>query len=527
VKGGVKLRLRVLTLAGLISLAILVVMPKAIAQTPFLPKPGANNSLSDRSNTTMVSACVQLDGRCMFEITAQRTELSRRLQSTQQILTQISHNYFQASASDLRVQVQQTKDLKPKPVIVVNNQPLLTITDQDASQQKLDKLTLAGQIARDLQQNLKRAKQERQPKFLVREAKISGVTGLLMLVSSWSLIKWRRRDKTHLPQAMHPTSTAIQALIKKLTQQQQQNLKEVQERLFQLAQVGIWGGGTLIILNRFPYTRSLSFGILNVLQYPLRLSIVTALTYVAVRLSYAVIDRCTSMLVNSRTLLNPETTRRLQLRVSTISGVTKSIATVTLMAVGILSALMSLGIDVIPLLAGAGIVGVAISLASQNLIKDAINGFLIILEDQFALGDMIGVGNAIGLVENMNLRMTQIRDSEGRLITIPNSEIKIVANFSSRWSQADLNIPVGFHADIDQALDLIATVGLEMGQDPTWKQRIIEPAKVLGLDNFSDRGVIVRVLIKTKPLKQWEVGREYRRRIKIALDQANMSIPFP
>ena len=263
------MRLRVLTLAGLITLAILVVMPKAIAQTPFLPKPEPKTSLSG-SNTTMVSACVQLDGSCMFEITARRTELPSRLRSTQQILTQISHNYFQASASDLSVQVRQTKDLKP--VIVVNNQPLLTITDEDASLQKLDNLTLAGQIARDLQQNLKRAKQERQPKFLIREAKISGATGLLMIVSSWSLIKWRRRDKKHLSQAMHPTSTAIQALIKKLTQQQQQNLKEVQERLFQLAQVAIWGGGTLIILNRFPYTRSLSFGILNFLQYPLRRS---------------------------------------------------------------------------------------------------------------------------------------------------------------------------------------------------------------------------------------------------------------
>jgi moderate conductance mechanosensitive channel len=513
------LRLRVLTLAGLITLVIWSATPKATAQTPFLPKPQPIPS------SRMVSACVQLDGRCVFEITAPKTELSARLRSTQQNLTQISHNYFQASASDLSVQVRQTKDLKP--VVVVNNQTLLTVTDQDASLRQLDSLTLASQIARDLQQNLKRAKQERQPKFLAQEAKISGATGFLMIVGSWGLMKWRRRAKQDISQAIYPTSTAIQALIKKLIQQQQQNLKEVQQRLFQLAQVAIWGGGTLIILNRFPYTRSLSAGILNVLQFPLRLSIVAVSTYVAVRLSYAIIDRFTSMLVDSGTFLNQETTRRVQLRVSTISGVTKSISTAVLMAIGVLSALMSLGIDVIPLLAGAGIVGVAISLASQNLIKDAINGFLIILEDQYALGDMIGVGNVMGLVENMNLRMTQIRDSEGRLITIPNSEIKIVANLSSRWSQADLNIPVGFHADIDQALSLIATVGLEMGQDSQWRKSIIEPSKVLGIDNFSDRGVIVRVLIKTKPLKQWEVGREYRRRIKIALDQANMSIPFP
>jgi moderate conductance mechanosensitive channel len=513
------LHLRVLTLTGLISLVIWSVVPKATAQTPFLPKP------EPIPNSRMVSACVQLDGRCLFEITAPKTELSARLRSTQQNLIQISHNYFQSSDLEPSVQIRQTKDSKP--VVVVNNQTLLTITDQDAKERQLDSLTLASQIARDLQQNLKRAKQERQPKFLAQEAKISGATGLLMIVGSWGLIKWRRRTKEHKQETNYSTSTAIQALIKKLIQQQQQNLKEVQERLFQLAQVAIWGGGTLIILNRFPYTRSLSAGILNALQFPLRLSIIAVSTYVVIRLSYAIVDRFTSMLVDTKAFLNQETTKRLQLRVSTISGVTKSIATVVWIIIAILSAFMSLGVDVIPLLAGAGIVGVAISLASQNLIKDAINGFLIILEDQYALGDMIGVGNAMGLVENMNLRMTQIRDSEGRLITIPNSEIKIVANLSSRWSQADLIIPVGFHADIDQALNLIASVGLEMGQDSQWRKSILEPSQVLGIDHFGDRGVNVRVLIKTKPLKQWEVAREYRRRVKIALDKANMSIPFP
>lgn len=154
VKGGVKLHLRVLTLTGLISLVIWSALPKATAQTPFLPKP------EPIPNSRMVSACVQLDGRCLFEITAPKTELSARLRSTQQNLIQISHNYFQSSTSDLSVQIRQTKDLKP--VVVVNNQTLLTITDQDASYRQLDSLTLASQIARDLQQNLKRAKQERQ-----------------------------------------------------------------------------------------------------------------------------------------------------------------------------------------------------------------------------------------------------------------------------------------------------------------------------------------------------------------------------
>ena len=161
------------------------------------------------------------------------------------------------------------------------------------------------------------------------------------------------------------------------------------------------------------------------------------------------------------------------------------------------------------------------------MIKDAINGFFIILEDQYALGDFIAVGNVGGLVETLNLRITQLRDSEGRLITIPNSEIKIVANLSSRWSRADLNIPIAYNADVDHALNLIETVGLEMDQDPRWREQIVETPQVLGVENFGDRGLMIRVWIKTQPLKQWDVAREYRRRIKITFDQAGIVIPLP
>ncbi|MGL5803942.1 MAG: mechanosensitive ion channel family protein, partial [Xenococcaceae cyanobacterium] len=187
----------------------------------------------------------------------------------------------------------------------------------------------------------------------------------------------------------------------------------------------------------------------------------------------------------------------------------------------------AVGVNIAPLLAGAGIVGVAISLASQNLIKDAINGFFIILEDQYAVGDVINVGEVSGLVENMNLRITQLRDGEGRLITIPNSEIKIVANLSSQWSRADLNIPVAYQADIDKAIELLVKVAEGMSQEPIWRDHIIEPPEVLGIDNFADRGIIIKVWIKTEPLKQWDVSREFRRRIKIAFDRAGIPIPLP
>jgi small conductance mechanosensitive channel len=137
------------------------------------------------------------------------------------------------------------------------------------------------------------------------------------------------------------------------------------------------------------------------------------------------------------------------------------------------------------------------------------------------------VGNYTGLVENINLRLTQIRDAEGRLISIPNSEIKIVANLSNQWSRADVNIPVDYNADIDQALKLIEETANQMKNEDPWRDMILEDPQVLGIENFSDRALMIRVWIKTQPLKQWDVSREFRRRLKIVFEAANIPIPLP
>ncbi|RAM52476.1 MAG: mechanosensitive ion channel family protein [Hapalosiphonaceae cyanobacterium JJU2] len=502
-------------------------MPQATAQIPFIPNLQPPNLRSSDSDNRTVTGWVYLDGRRLFQITAPRANITERLENIQQNLDQISQNYFQNPDANLDVQVKTENGL---PVIYVNNRQLLTITDQDARLRQVDALTLAKQISESLQEQLEQARQEREPEFLVRQGAIAVGCGLTILAISWGLTQWKNRSQRLSIQQQLASATAsptAKPITLQLNKQQQTHIQEVQKRLHQIAQVGIWGGGGLFVLGLFPYTRSLQLGIFLGLQIPVKLGVVAIGTYVAVRLSYVLIDRFTSALVSSSALLTPETSERLQLRVSTISGVTKSIVTIVWLGVGILFALVSLGIDVVPLLAGAGLVGVAVSLASQNLIKDAINGFLIILEDQYALGDVISVGTVGGLVENLNLRMTQVRDAEGRLITIPNSEIKIVANLSSRWSRADLTIPVDYQTDIDKALNLIKKVALDMDNDPEWQHKIVETPQVLGIDNFGDRGLLIRVWIKTQPLKQWDVAREFRRRLKIAFDHAGISIPVP
>ena len=512
--------LRFLAVAGTMVMTISSVT-KATAQFSPLPFLSTPSSLKNQVDDKITSGWIYLDGRPLFNITASKTNFPARFQNIQQNLQDITHNYLQTSAAEIKVQNRIVKGL---PNIYVNDQYLMTVTYEDARQ--INPLTLANQISDELQQHLKQAKQERQSHFLIQQGEIAAVGTLAMIIISWGVRRWQKRLIKNASDSIPNIPTKSQP-ISTLLNQQQQHLQEVKTRLFQTAQAGIWGSGSLIILGLFPYTRAWQIAILTIAQIPVKLMIIAVGTYVAVRFTYALIDHFNSTIVSGGALLTPETSERLQLRISTFSGVTKSITTIIFVGAGSLLSLISLGIDIVPLLAGAGLVGVAISLASQNLIKDAINGFLIIFEDQYALGDMITVGTVGGLVEKLNLRMTQVRDSEGRLITIPNSEVKIVANLSSRWSRADLSIPVSYQADVDEALKIIKDVGLEMSQDPEWKHQILEKPNVLGVEHFSDRGVMIRVWIKTQPLKQWNVAREYRRRLKITLDAAGIYIPVP
>ena len=510
-------------IAGSMVIAI-APMPKTTAQVPFLFNQQSPSNTNNDAENKIVSGWIYLDGRPLFQIAASKTNFPERLENIQQNLQEISHNYLRTSTKQVNVKTQTVKGL---PTIFVNDQYLMTITADDARLRQVDTITSANQITDTLQKDLQQAKQERQTQFLIQQGIIAASSGIAMILMSWGISRVQKRFRKHQEDISDPISVTAQPLTIQLNQQQQRHLQEVKKRLFQLAHTGIWGSGSFLILGLFPYTRALQMGILSAAQIPLRLAVVALGTYVGVRFTYALIDRFTSTIVSSGALLTPETSERLQLRISTFSGVTKSIATIVWVGVGILLALISLGIDIVPLLAGAGLIGVAVSLASQSLIKDAINGFLIILEDQYALGDVINVGNFGGLVENLNLRITQVRDAEGRLITIPNSEIKVVANLSSRWSRADLRIPVSYQTDPDKALQLIEKVSLEMEQDPEWQYQILETPKVLGIDHFSEQGLIIRVWIKTQPLKQWEVAREYRRRLKIALDKAGICIFVP
>ncbi|MFP5271106.1 mechanosensitive ion channel family protein [Coleofasciculus sp.] len=530
------MRISALTIAGSMALAGWVISPVQ-AQLPGLPNLNipTPSPLKQPSENAVVSKCVRLDGRCLFEIAAPTSQLPQRIQEIEQRLQDISRTYFKNQNAELEFRQEEAEGESNLPEIYISlldeeGDPfkevrLMSVTNQDAQLTEVPIETRADEIIEQLDQQLPQAKQERQPDVLTNRVIIAVGTGVAMIVASLLISRWERRLKRS-KQLLEPSESNTAPISTQLTQNQQRNVKEVLHRLLQLTQGVIWVGGSLFILSLFPYTRPLQVLILASFRIPIRVGIVGLGTYVIIRLSYALTDRFSSAIARTH-LLTPEGAQRAQLRVSTVSGVTKNIITLSFSGIGLLVALAAIGIDIGPLLAGAGIIGLGLSLASQNLIKDAINGFFILLEDQYAVGDVIGVGDVGGFVEKINLRITQLRDAEGRLITIPNGEVRIVANLSSNWSRADLNIPVTYQADVDKALDLVRHVAHEMVMNQMWRERILDQPDILGVDDFGDRGFIIRVWIKTQPLKQWEVAREFRRRLKAAFDEAGIRLSLP
>jgi moderate conductance mechanosensitive channel len=419
---------------------------------------------------------------------------------------------------------------------------LMTVTALDAEANGTNLQTQAKEISEVVERALLRAQQERQPRFLQQQGLWAAAILLAVGLGSSAVTRWQQhlhRERRGLAQSTLSSATLADPgnaeaepqittalLQQRAVNQQKQRANDVKRRLLQIVQMFLWSGGFVLLIGLFPYTRWLRPLIATWVQIPIRVLIVVLVTYLAIRMSETVIDRLFWALQSSTSLAS--STPRLILRFTTFSRVAKSIAVIVLGTVGLMVAVAALGITINPgLITFAGIAGVGISLASQNLIKDVINGFLILLEDQYGVGDVVKIGEMSGFVENMNLRITQLRSSEGHLITVPNSSITVVQNLSKEWSRVDISVSVAYEADLDQALAVIDQVAQTLSTAPNWRDLILETPQMLGVENLDSAGATVRLWIKTQPLKQWEVAREYRRRLKLAFDRAGISIGVP
>lgn len=210
-------------------------------------------------------------------------------------------------------------------------------------------------------------------------------------------------------------------------------------------------------------------------------------------------------------------------RVETLSGIARSTIKAVVIALAFLLGLQKVGIDITPLLASAGIFGLAIGFGAQSLIKDILSGFFILLEDQYGVGDSVTIGTYSGVVEGMNLRITRLRSLSGELITIPNGTIGIVSNQSKGWARAVVDVGVALHEDVDHVMEIMRQEAVTLYQE--WDHCILEEPSILGINEFAADRVSIRLLAKTSPADQWSVGRELRRRIKIAFDREGIQIP--
>lgn len=300
---------------------------------------------------------------------------------------------------------------------------------------------------------------------------------------------------------------------------QQKNIAVLLWQLLLWAQVFIWVGGISLILATFSETRALFWFILT--QY-VQILVIWVIASLIDKASHFLIDFWLNKWA-TEAQLGSTMPERYTKRVNTYSNAIIQATSFVIYIIAIFLTVQALGFS----LAGAGVIGVAATYIFKPKVDNVINGCLILWTDQYAVGDVIQIGDIAGFVEHMNLYLTQLRGAEGRLITIPNGSFEVVQNLTKEWSRVDFLVEIAYEADARKALEIIREVSEQMRNEPEWQDKILEPASILGVDNISHKGILIQVWIKTAPIQQWAVAREFRLRIKPAFEQEGIAIGVP
>lgn len=399
---------------------------------------------------------------------------------------------------------------------------LLTVTEADSDYHQLPPATLAQQWRDILQAQMNRAIQERTDTALmsqIQEAvlifvKVSAGSFVILIVQRF-LIHQRKRLQQQLETAAPETTEPewVLPLLPHLRHhfflKQRLKLISLVRYLLLWGQVALWLLGLAAILRLFPMTRWLSS---QVYGLPILWMVVWFGTGLLNQFADLAFDRI-RVFWEQNNLLKFADIQRKTLRISTTVEVMRGFKTAVIYLTRLVVILGSLGVPVSSILAVGGFLALAISLGSQNLVKDIINGLLIVWEDQYGIGDVVEIEPYSGMVENLNLRITQLRNAEGRLITIPNSTITKVANLTRTWSRVNLELWVDIETNPDRLLSLLNDLSIHFYEEPEWQLKMLERPEILGIDQITASGLLVRIWIKTQPGQQWAVGREFRRRV--------------
>jgi len=260
----------------------------------------------------------------------------------------------------------------------------------------------------------------------------------------------------------------------------------------------------------------------------MRIPIIIVGAFMAVRILNTIIERFEKRIsdhikAKEKAILPIEIEKRVQ----TVGNLLKKVIFVSIWLVAAMMVIKELGFDVKPILAGAGIIGLAVSFGAQNLVRDIISGLFIIIENQIRVGDVAIINGTGGLVEAINLRTTVLRGLDGTVHIFPNGTINTLSNMTHEYSYYVFDIGVAYKEDVDRVMEILKEIGNEIMQDEYYRSLIIEPLEIWGVDKFADSAVIIKARIKTLPIKQWKVGREINRRIKKRFDEEGIEIPFP
>ena len=270
-------------------------------------------------------------------------------------------------------------------------------------------------------------------------------------------------------------------------------------------------------------TRLLTIAV-NSMQAVLRIALILAAAYLCVKFLRAGIERLESLLIRAASA-NDTSLDSATKRIRTLTGMIWTISFGAIWFIAVLMALGELGIDLGPILAGAGIVGLAVGFGAQHLVRDLVAGFFLILENQIRVGDAAVINGTGGMVEAITFRTIILRDLSGTVYIFPNGAINTLANMSKDWSAYVMELTISFKDDTDRVVEIMRKVAEELRAEPRYGSVMLEPMEMLGIDAFADRGVIIKARFKTLPSQQHFVGREYRRRIVKAMDHAGIDLP--
>ena len=405
--------------------------------------------------------------------------------------------------------------------------PIMTLTEADATLNSMSKNDLALQWRGVLQAALGRALLTAEPEYFAAQLRklpfvlAGGVLATMLLIVLRRRLRRRNDVLDAASESVDPYETSDSAGAKNL--RVERSIVSGGLRLSSVAILAMWAVIVLWGLGILPSTHALA----NVLT-------TRSIRVVVFWLVLALLDRLLNVAIvrvadnwESSLFATPGDRARLTLRRPTVVRAVENLKSIVLWAIAILATLSVLSVPAASVLTIGAVIAFALSFATQNLIKDYLNGFLILAEDQFAIGDVVTINGFSGNVEDLTLRITRVRTDDGRLVTIPNSSVVAVENQTRLWSQIDYHVAVSASSDITRAIEVLTATLDEIARDSAWNKTIVEPPQVLGVDAISHAGIVLRAWIKTLPAQKAPLTREINRRVCEAFQKEEISLGVP